>query len=46
MLIKAAMMGMRIGEVPISYRRGGSKSNLKTLRDGRRYLKASNIKNE
>ena len=40
MLIKAAVMGMRIGEVPISYRRRESgKSKLRTFRDGWRHLK-------
>lgn len=40
MLIKAAMMGMRIGEVPISYRRReGGESKLRTFRDGWRHLR-------
>lgn len=42
MLIKAAVMGMRIGEVPIRYypREEGSSSKLRTFRDGWRHLRA------
>ena len=40
MLVKAAMIGMRIGEVPISYRRRESgESKLRTFRDGWRHLR-------
>ncbi|MCD6506210.1 glycosyltransferase family 2 protein [Candidatus Poribacteria bacterium] len=39
MLIKAAVMGMRIGEVPISYMRRGGESKLRTFRDGWRHLR-------
>ena len=40
MLIKAVVMGMRIGEVPIRYRRReGGESKLRTFRDGWRHLR-------